>query len=180
MCMCMCTCIYICIYVYMYRYIYIHTHICIYIYIYMYIYTHTHTHTYIYIYVFIYIYTYMYTITYFFIYMWNRITNSYINPNPPFTAHYHMLYPLPKTYHLFIYKLASHMSASNHNSYEITSSIHILKQIILILEKKIIHSYMKWYVPWRGGGLGSRPKKMYGERLGDVVKYHLMSPTPRR
>jgi len=31
---------------------------------------------------------------------------------------------------------------------------------------------------WRGGGLGSRPKKMYGERLGDGVEYHLMSPTP--
>ena len=30
----------------------------------------------------------------------------------------------------------------------------------------------------RGGGLGSRPKKMYGERLGDGVQYHLMSPTP--
>ena len=33
---------------------------------------------------------------------------------------------------------------------------------------------------WRGGGLGSRPKKMYGERLGDGVENHLMSPTPRR
>jgi len=32
----------------------------------------------------------------------------------------------------------------------------------------------------RGGGLGSRPKKMYGEYLGDGVEYHLMSPTPRR
>ena len=40
-------------------------------------------------------------------------------------------------------------------------------------------------IPMRGirgevGGLGSRPKKMYGERLGDGVEYHLMSPTPRR
>jgi len=33
---------------------------------------------------------------------------------------------------------------------------------------------------WGGGGLGSRPKKMYGESLGDGVEYHLMSPTPRR
>jgi len=32
----------------------------------------------------------------------------------------------------------------------------------------------------RGGGLGSRPQKMYGERLGDGVEYHLMKPTPRR
>jgi len=31
----------------------------------------------------------------------------------------------------------------------------------------------------RGGGMGSRPIKMYGERLGDGVEYHLMSPTPR-
>ena len=31
----------------------------------------------------------------------------------------------------------------------------------------------------RGGGLGSRPKKMYGERLGDGVEYHLMKATPR-
>ena len=31
----------------------------------------------------------------------------------------------------------------------------------------------------RRGGLGSRPKKMYGKRLGDGVEYHLMSPTPR-
>jgi len=32
----------------------------------------------------------------------------------------------------------------------------------------------------RGGGRGSRPKKMYGERLGDGVEYHSMKPTPRR
>ena len=34
--------------------------------------------------------------------------------------------------------------------------------------------------PGRGGGLGSRPKKMYGGRLGDGVEYHSMKPTPRR
>ena len=32
----------------------------------------------------------------------------------------------------------------------------------------------------RGGGLGSRPKKIYFEYLGDGVEYHLMSRTPRR
>ena len=32
----------------------------------------------------------------------------------------------------------------------------------------------------RGGGLASRLRKMYGERLGDGVEYHLMKPTPRR
>jgi len=35
-------------------------------------------------------------------------------------------------------------------------------------------------VLWRGGGLGSRPKKMYRERLGDGVEYHFMKTTPRR
>jgi len=41
--------------------------------------------------------------------------------------------------------------------------------------------HSKWRVcTRRGGGLGSRPKKMYGKRLGDGVEYHLMSPTPRR
>jgi len=34
------------------------------------------------------------------------------------------------------------------------------------------------YRHYKSGGLGSRPKKMYGERLGDGVEYHLMSPTP--
>ena len=36
------------------------------------------------------------------------------------------------------------------------------------------------YLLERGGGLGSRTKKMYGERLGDGVEYHFMKPTPRR
>ena len=53
-----------------------------------------------------------------------------------------------------------------------------------------IHSFAAQYVMvfydfvsadnMRGGGLGSRPKKMYGERLGDGVEYHLMKPTHRR
>ena len=45
-----------------------------------------------------------------------------------------------------------------------------------------VNDGVKWEVGSgkRGGGLGSRPKKMYGERLGDGVEYHLMKPTPRR
>ena len=35
-----------------------------------------------------------------------------------------------------------------------------------------VNMYERW--------LGSRPQKMYGERLGDGAEYHLMSPTPRR
>ena len=39
----------------------------------------------------------------------------------------------------------------------------------------------EFFVGLHGSGhLGSRPKKMYGERLGDGVEYHLMKPTPRR
>ena len=36
-----------------------------------------------------------------------------------------------------------------------------------------------WH-PTRGGGLGSRPKKMYGERLGDGVEYIFwgLDPSP--
>jgi len=34
------------------------------------------------------------------------------------------------------------------------------------------------FVYTRGWGLGSRPKKMYGERLGDGAEYHLMKRTP--
>jgi len=43
-----------------------------------------------------------------------------------------------------------------------------------------VSSLLQWLYIMRGGGLGSRPRKMYGERLGDGVEYHLMSPTPRR
>ena len=50
-----------------------------------------------------------------------------------------------------------------------------------------VYAYMRTHplylctrVYTRGGGLGSRPKKMYEEYLGDGVEYHLMSPTPRR
>ena len=49
----------------------------------------------------------------------------------------------------------------------------ILRKLEAILESNL-------RVRPRGGGLGSRPKKMYGERLGNGVEYHLMSPTPRR
>jgi len=40
--------------------------------------------------------------------------------------------------------------------------------------------YLRSALHVRGGGLGSRSNKMYGERLGNGVEYHLMSPTPRR
>jgi len=33
-------------------------------------------------------------------------------------------------------------------------------------------------IQYCGVGIGSRPKTMYGERLGDGVEYHSMKPTP--
>jgi len=35
------------------------------------------------------------------------------------------------------------------------------------------HNMERW-------GAGVETQKMYGERLGDGVEYHIMSPTPRR
>ena len=49
-----------------------------------------------------------------------------------------------------------------------------------VLHMYICESHMYIHIARKGGGLGSRPKKMYGERLGDGVEYHLMSTTPRR
>jgi len=55
-----------------------------------------------------------------------------------------------------------------------TSHIHITKS------KSHMHMTNSTYI-WREvGGWGRNPKKMYGERLGDGVENHLMSPTPRR
>jgi len=44
-------------------------------------------------------------------------------------------------------------------------------------ERERERAHARIYAQARGGGLGSRPKKMYGERLGDGVEYHLMKPT---
>ena len=64
--------------------------------------------------------------------------------------------------------------------------VHICIYIYLYIHAYVctrIHIYIYIHThthTTRGGGLGSRPQKMYGERLGDGVEYHLMSPTPRR
>ena len=49
-----------------------------------------------------------------------------------------------------------------------------------VLSDSYARSILKSAILMRGGGLGSRPQKMYGERLGDGVEYHSMKPTPRR
>ena len=62
-----------------------------------------------------------------------------------------------------------------------TCKIHVRCQIFfLICQAKNLLGMSYMYDVMRGGGLGSRPKKMYGERLGDGVEYHFMKPTPRR
>ena len=50
----------------------------------------------------------------------------------------------------------------------------------VLLFTRLPHTIESYPRTMRGGGLGSRPKKMYGERLGDGVEYHLMKPTSRR
>jgi len=65
----------------------------------------------------------------------------------------------------------------------IYACIHMFACIVLVHIYMFLSVYMhisEFICPTRGGGLGSRPKKMYGERLGDGVEYHLMKPTPRR
>ena len=54
--------------------------------------------------------------------------------------------------------------------------------IEMYIEAGDMYMHLKYiyHISRRGGGLGSRPKKMYGERLGDGVEYHFMKPTPRR
>ena len=50
----------------------------------------------------------------------------------------------------------------------------------MLIFSSYLHANIHLLMYMRVGGLGSRPKKMYGERLGDGVEYHLMKPTPRR
>ena len=57
--------------------------------------------------------------------------------------------------------------------------IHIFTYMYNLLDDISSYNLITWGIV-RGGGLGSRPKKMYGERLGDGVEYHSMKPTPRR
>ena len=66
-----------------------------------------------------------------------------------------------------------HTSESNESCPTYTSFVPHMGHVIWMKTYQSCHLR-------RGGGLGSRPKKMYRERLGDWVEYHLMSPTPRR
>jgi len=95
-------------------------------------------------------------------------------------------------------KLVEFMCASNTEGVRYDSMTSLMQQaFILRFQKRISHhqsiitlnlwalghiflKQVKCQLWRRGGGLGSRPKKMYGERLGDGVEYHLMKPTPRR
>ena len=55
-------------------------------------------------------------------------------------------------------------------------TFHVNQASLILLAGFIIpepHDVERW-------GAGVETQKMYGERLGDGVEYHLMSPTPRR
>ena len=95
---------------------------------------------------------------------------------------------MPRRIHICIYSV-SHSYIYTHLSCRIHIYIYgVSHSYIYIYMACRIHIYIYIYI-WhvviicrvalRGGGLGSRPQKMYGERLGDGVEYHLMKPTPR-
>ena len=75
--------------------------------------------------------------------------------------------------------IPSCMYAMTH-PYEWHDSFVLATRLIYVcdLTHSCLHSHLTCMM--RGGGLGWRPRKMYGERFGDGVEYHLMSPTPRR
>ena len=168
---------------YICTYIYIRTYIHIYVYVYIYIYTHLYVDIYVYVYRYtlyihtLYVYVYVYTCMSVYIVMslcmrvckrliftdaardHNR--ESGLNPrdcNPD----------------------DEHNLSSSHDQ----SSTHPIRYACMQVDAWASNiPGVRWWnsgICMRGGGLGSRPKKMYGERLGDGVEYHLMSPTPRR
>ena len=141
---CVCVCAHVWEYVYIYIYIYMYIYIRIYIYIYMYIYIYTHTHTCIYVCIYTYIYVYN---GIFSIYMWNRITNLYINPYLPFTddiicsIHFykHIIHSYTKSYRTFLYQIVTPMKSHLPCIYKNKSSSYMWKN-------HPFHSYMKSYV----------------------------------
>jgi len=77
---------------------------------------------------------------------------------------------------LHIHKRDLHILQKRRKKKSQETCAYVKPQLLKVLE----YIFVRKRVLWRGGGLGSRPKKMYGERLGDGVEYHLMKPTPRR
>ena len=58
--------------------------------------------------------------------------------------------------------------------------IHIYICIYICMYIKNEDARDRREAPHERWGAGVETQKMYGERLGDGVEYHLMKPTPRR
>ena len=175
-------CIYICTYVYVYVYKhtictaprtrdtrasqistpYLFMYICIFVYVYIYIYIYIYICIYVCVYIYTYIYICIYTQTY-------DLHSSSHAGHTGFANSASSILCLPTCTCVFI--CATWFIQSCDMTYSIVrhDSFKCATWLILMRANKA-----------RGAGLGSRPKKMYGERLGDGVEYHLMSPTPRR
>ena len=70
--------------------------------------------------------------------------------------------------------LTSHVTSSRVMSH-INESRHIFTSHVKFMNAETLPHHER-----EVGGWGRDPQKMYWERLGDGVEYHLMSPTPRR
>ena len=92
---------------------------------------------------------------------------------------YNFKEPTNRSHPIRLSDASHHHSASDDNVAGHYYATITLRCELLSLGAKVLADY-HIAIMWRGGGLGSRPKKMYGERLRDGVEYHLMSPTPRR
>ena len=99
--------------------------------------------------------------------IWNEWVISHINGSFLISTH-HLSYE-----ELILPKYESSLTWINHFPYEWVIS-HINGPF------RILTHHLSYEELMRGGGLGSRPKKIYGERLGDGVEYHFMKTTPRR
>ena len=86
---------------------------------------------------------------------------------------------LSRSLYCFFFVFVS-LSLSLSHTLSLSLSLSLSLTLSLFLSLTLHCTYVLSTLESRGGGLGSRSKKMYRERLGDGVEYHLMSPTPRR
>ena len=161
----------------------------IYIYMYIYIYIYIYAHTYIYIYTYINTYTHLrhglsrqtwhsnMHVTALCVHLqtrliWSLIWGSGVQNLAQLIPHGHQM-----NYNSSSQVLSTHQNKRGSNSVRVER----LWELGLIVSRCVcVCVCVCPEAPRRGGGLGSRPKNMYGERLGDGVEYHLMKPAPRR
>jgi len=181
---------------------------CIYFYTYIYIYTHTpaHTHTHTHTLSLLHTHTHKHTLTYALSFSHTHTRSLSLTHTHTLTHLYTRTLSLTNTHkhtHTSVeMQRALHSSITPSPSLFLTlTQIHILDPLTpshtrntppMSVSNSCLQDSRIWChcgiackdLFWimrlmRGGGLGSRPKKMYGQRLGDGVEYHLMSPTPR-